>query len=46
LIGEKFENICLAVRKENDIRLPRTSVRSVLEKTDTRRSNYATAVLD
>ncbi len=38
LFNLKILKICLAVKKENDIRSLRTSVRSGLEKTDTRRS--------
>ena len=41
------DKVCLAVKKEKDIRSLRTSVRRDLEKTDTRRkvSNYYTPLL-
>ncbi len=38
LFNLKILKICLAVKKENDIRSLRISVKSDLEKTDTRRS--------
>jgi hypothetical protein len=36
---KKVFKLCLAVRKEKDIRLLHTKGKSVLEKTDIRRSN-------
>ena len=49
LISNTIKNkLCLAVKKEKDIRSLRTSVRRDLEKTDTRRkvSNYSKSLLE